>query len=499
MNVTRILLVVVILLLEAFSAHAAGNEPGSLLTVEQAVRRAVERNPDVRIERYNPAISDAEYRKTFAIYNPLATILTQYSDAKTVTALSPQTDRQDVTINAGVTQLISTGATIGLGVNNNYTNIDSATSSGYSNYWQSTLNVDFKQPLLKNFGSEATELGITVARNAKSVTFEQFRTRLMESILSVISQYYQVVSLRDDLEVKKTSLALARKILQNTEGQVKAGVLPAMEILNAEFGVATREKDIIDAEKALADKKDAVAYLLALESPFEVSTADSLPVKLLEIQDEAALRTALERRPEIRGQAVTVQTNEVQERVARNRKLPDLSLAAGATLLGLRDQYSRTMKDVSSADHPSWSIGLQLTYPLGNDDAANEYIRTRLQTEQAKVRLKNLQDSIANEVKTGVRGVTASFKQLEVAERGKAYAEERFKAFQKKNEVGLATTKDLLDVENDLAVARSNQIKARVDYATSLVTYWKSTGELLEREGIVVDELEAEKMVGALR
>ena len=67
------------------------------------------------------------------------------------------------------------------------------------------------------------------------------------------------------------------------------------------------------------------------------------------------------------------------------------------------------------------------------------------------------------------------------------YAEERVKAYLKKSEVGLATTKDLLDVENDLATARAGQIKAEVLYATSLNQYWKSTGELLDREGIKID------------
>jgi hypothetical protein len=36
-----------------------------------------------------------------------------------------------------------------------------------------------------------------------------------------------------------------------------------------------------------------------------------------------------------------------------------------------------------------------------------------------------------------------------------------FKAFARKAEVGLATNKDVLDVENDLATAKNNQIKAQ--------------------------------------
>jgi len=56
----------------------------------------------------------------------------------------------------------------------------------------------------------------------------------------------------------------------------------------------------------------------------------------------------------------------------------------------------------------------------------------------------------------------------------------------KRLEVGLATNKDLLEVESELVAARSNQIRAQATYAYSLYQYWRATGELLDKEGIVV-------------
>jgi outer membrane protein TolC len=86
-----------------------------------------------------------------------------------------------------------------------------------------------------------------------------------------------------------------------------------------------------------------------------------------------------------------------------------------------------------------------------------------------------------------------------VADRGTVFAEERLRSFMRKNEVGLATTKDVLDVENDLAISKSTQISAVVGYANALTTYWQATGELLEREGIRVVEGDADKLYSATR
>jgi outer membrane protein len=56
----------------------------------------------------------------------------------------------------------------------------------------------------------------------------------------------------EEWAVRKVSLELARKVLTETQARVKAGVMPAMETLNAEFGVAVVKKDLIDAERAAA-------------------------------------------------------------------------------------------------------------------------------------------------------------------------------------------------------------------------------------------------------
>ena len=100
--------------------------------------------------------------------------------------------------------------------------------------------------------------------------------------------------------------------------------------------------------------------------------------------------------------------------------------------------------------------------------------------------MENLRGTIRNDVRSAVRSVATSYRQIDVTARGRTYAEELLKAYIKKNSVGLATTKDVLDVENDLVVAKNAQIQALVDYANAKTRLWQATGELLKREGIVL-------------
>jgi outer membrane protein TolC len=360
-------------------------------------------------------------------------------------------------------------------------------------YWKSQLGVVLSQPLLKNFGREATEVNITISRLSKYASIEHLHTRMINTVAQVRTEYYNLYSLREQLEVRKVSLELARKILSETKARVDAGVLPSMEILNADFGAASREKDVIDAEKAVNDQLDVLRLLLQIDGRGDIVVADLPRRELYQISEEDVTRRALNR-PDIKELKRTLEINELQTRVFGNNTKPDLKLIATAGVAALDRTYPRDMEKIGTLDTPYWSIGLNFTYPIGNRAAENDYRRSRLKTEQTALQIKSLEEGALKDANAAIRSVTTGYKQIEVTDRGRAFAEERLRAFIRKNEVGLATTKDVLDVENDLRTAKNNQITALVAYNNAITQLWQVTGEILEREGIQIVENDADKL-----
>lgn len=496
-----ILLLLSMLILPA-AAHSS--EAPLPLTLNDAILMAVEKNLDVRAELYNPAQFEADINRFRSIYDPLLALQADYTDSTTATISSggATVESQALVLNSSLSQLLWTGGTLALTFNNGYTNTKNNSGNVFSpsiTSWQTGLGVSLSQPLLKNMGREATEIAISVSRQSKFASLERFNSLLLSTVAQVRTEYFRLYSLREEREVKKISLELAKKILSETEARVKAGVLPAMEVLNAEFGAATREKDLIDAERAVSDQVDVLRLLLQMDpAAGDLQTVDLPTRERFDVIESEAIQKALNR-PDIREQKRNLELNELQTRNFSQKTLPDLAMTASAQLTGLDTAYQRNLDKVVTFDYPVWSVGLNFIYPLGNGAAENDYRRSRLKTEQISLQLRSLEDNSAKEVKAAIRGVIAGYKQIEVADRGKTFAEERLRAFMKRNEVGLATTKDVLDVENDLAAAKSSQIKAAVGYADALTRYWQVTGELLEREGVRVVEGDADKLYSAAR
>ncbi len=482
-------------------AGVARAEGGTVnLTLQDAVKQAVEKNLDVRAELYNPAAAEADIHKFKGIYNPLLSLFTNYQDSATQTANrvttggEPIERQRSIAFNAGLSQLVPSGGTASLTFDNNW-NHNNFGFGNLTNYFQSTASLSFFQPLLRNFGRETTELNISVAQFSKEGSLEQFKTRLLDIISQVRTQYFQLYNARENLEVKKTSLELAETILKNTQAQVKAGVLPAFEVLNAQFGVATQQKNLIDAERAVKDQVDTLRLLLQIDAT-DIIPVDTPLQDAYAVDEAQSIQLALAERPDLRQQRVALRTSELQSRVARNQTLPQLDLTASAAFSGLESTYNRDLERVGSGRFPAWAAGLQFAYPIGNDAAENDYIKSKLKVDQTKTQVRSLEETISRDVRTAARAVSSSYKQLDVTARGRAYAEEVLQAYIKKQKVGLATTKDVLDELNNLVTAKGNQIQAVTDYNNAITALWKATGELLDREGVRMSAKEADDLYG---
>lgn len=488
------------MLLCSFSVEAMAQEGVVPLSLQQAIKSAIENNLDVKAELYNTAMYEADIRGYGGIYDMLLSGLLNYQDSTTIPSnivFSGGTltyREKTLQYDAGVSKLLPTGGTVGLSFNNDWIRNNSTSRGFFTDYYQSNLFLEFSQPLLQSFGREVTELNISTARFNKEGSFDQFLVTLLNTVSRVTSQYYQVISAQQDLEIRKASLALAERILGDTKARVNAGVLPAMEILNAEFGVATRQRELIDAERVMLDQSDLLRLLIQMPGRGEIVPSGMLSRTEVVVDETAEINRALAERPDLKLLETGLKLNQLQSRVARWQTLPNLSLTGSFAPTGLAEDYSRDLDRLASAKYPVWGVGLQLSYPLGNNSAKNEYIRSKLKLEQTGTQIQSLQETIANEVRTAVRAIQSTFKQIDVTARGRAYAQERLDAFIKKNQVGLATTKDVLDVENDLVTAKGNEVKAVAAYNNAVTQLWTVTGELLAREGIKVSVKDADAL-----
>ncbi|HZW36069.1 MAG: TolC family protein [Deltaproteobacteria bacterium] len=492
-TVTSIRLFLAVVLLASPLPVFAAEVPVSL---DEAVRSAVEKNLDLRVETYNPAISDTDIRKAQGIYNPRLGALVDHrgENAPLDTSGNLTERRRFFDANFSTDFLLSTGATASAA----FTNLWSRTSLGVgsittqgtsiSSFVEPKLSLTVTQPLLQGFGKEVTEQGITVAEYGKESSLLQWRNAANTTTANVRDQYFALIKARENLKSRKASLAAAQELDASNRARVNAGVLASVELLDSAFGLSQREVDLLAAEKNVRDASDRLRATIQYPTGSDLVPADAPKAEPVGITEEQAMKIALETRPDLRVAQVALKTQELNTRVARNAALPALGLIGSAGLEALRSGYPDAVSDLASAKTPFWSVGLSFSYPIGNDAAEAALAASQLRTRQADAQIKSLEDSIRLDVRTAIRALDTAYRQIESAQKGVELGEARLESFIKRQKVGLAVTKDVLDAEANLTTARETLAAARADYQSAVTQLWKATGELLERQGLKIDD-----------
>ena len=458
------------------------------ITLDTAVRAAIERNLDLRVQTFNPALSETDVRRARAVYDPNLSLLLDYRDSNAAVdpTLSFFANRRIFDANLSTDFLLSSGATASAAFTNFWSQDDLGTP--FSRYAQPQVSLSLSQPVLRGFGKEITEKDITIAGYAKASSLLQWRSAAISKVADTRDAYFALVKARENLTTRRSSLAVAKEIHAGTQARVKAGVLASVELLDSEFGVAQREQDLLVAEKNVKDASDSLSVLIQYGVGSELVPADLIPVEPMEVSEREEMAIALRNRPDLRDAKVGLETEEFRTKVARNEMLPAVSLTGSAGLGGLAPGYGDALDELKSGNSPFWSIGVTLSFPLGNDAAKADLAAGILQERQADTRIRSLTESIRLDVRSALRALDTSMRQVGAAQKGVVLGEARLASFLKRGKVGLATTTDILQAESDLTSSRETLTAARAAYQGAQTLLWKATGELLERQGIRIED-----------
>ncbi len=476
----------------------ADDRPALELSLDEAVKRALENNTDIAVEKYNPEFSAESVRGALGIYDPfLSATLRQSRRTDPPSSAFSGGDKvktDTFTYNFGISQYLPTGGSFGLSFNNfrqDTNNVFSTFNPSYS----STLSLNVTQPLLRNFRLDSSRLNLRVARKNREITDLQFRQTVVNTVANVKQLYYDLIYGMDNLEAQRKSLALAKKLLEENRIKVRVGTMAPLDVVAAESEVASREEGVIVAENTLLEAEDAVKRSIFPKHdpptwdlrivPTDRPTADTVGPGTVDTL--AAINNALEKRTDLVAARKGLERADISLDHARSQKLPQVDLVAsyGTTGLGgnqiTRDGfggpiinivpggYGDALSDVFGREFPTWSIGVNLSYSLGNRQAAAAAAEARISKDQAVANLRRLELQVASEVRSAARAVETNYKRVESTRAARVLAEQRLDAEEKKFAAGMSTNFQVTQAQRDLAVADVAELRAVADYRKSLI------------------------------
>jgi outer membrane protein TolC len=256
--------------------------------------------------------------------------------------------------------------------------------------------------------------------------------------------------------------------------------------------VATSKANLIAAQYTLANDQNTLKNLLTDQyahwhdtdiQPTETIT--NAPLQLFDLQDSWA--KGMTERPDLLQSRLAVEAQGIQLKFNRNQLFPEVDLIGSYGYNGQGVQYNDVFNQIGNQDRNFYSYGAQLTMPLSNAGARNTYKAAKVTLQQLLLKMKQFEQNVMVEIDNAVKNAQSTYESVSATRQARIYAEAALDAEQKKYAVGKSTTFTVLQLQNTLTTARSQEIRALANYYEALTNLAQQEGSTLERLHIDVE------------
>ena len=489
-------LLIAALILVAAPAGAQQAPVTREISVGDAVRLAVEHNLGVRIARYGPQIEDLNVARALAAWQPTLTSTVEQANTNTPAnsflSGGQQTTDDRFASTVGVQQAMPWGGRYTVG----WDSARSTTNNLFSNFspqLRSSLSFHVEQPLLRDFGIDSLRQDVLLSRTNRDIADVDLEQTLATTTRTVRRAYWDLAYAIASLQVQRQSLDLARESLRNTRSRVEIGTTAPIDVIEAESEVATREEAVIVAQAQIETAEDALRALILDPAAPDYWSVRLVPSDRPDFQPttvdvDGAVRAALTQRTDLLRTRKNLDLSDVSVRFFRNQTYPGVTLnfdygltGLGGTqfvrgegfpgpIIGQTDRgFGSVLGDLFGNQFPSWTLGVNIAYPLGRSSQDANLARARIEYSQAQQRLRNQELQVTTQVREAARQVSTNRQRVQTTRASRELAERRLEAEEKKFAAGTSTSFFVFQAQRDLSQARNNELRAILDYTQSMV------------------------------
>jgi len=293
-------------------------------------------------------------------------------------------------------------------------------------------------------------------------------------ILRVTTTYFVVLGAQDNLEFVRANKSAVERTLEQAEQRFEVGLAAITDSLEARARYDIALSDEINAEKLMADAREALRELTGKPPGIPEILQQEIPLIVPEPDDqEKWVAAAVENNPLVLAARAAAETAKQEIEVQRSGHYPSLDATADYSY---RDNRFGGITDLKRNDS---SIGLEFTLPLYQGGLISS------QTEQAR---EEYNQAMENQVKqyraterqtrNNYRGVISGISKVKALQRAVESNEKAVEAAETGFDVGTRTIVDVLDAQGDLLLARRDYARSRYDYLLDTLRLKQASGIL---------------------
>ncbi len=468
-----------------------GAEPAATLTLPEVLQHAVRQSPQLASASIDVEVAEAGYLEATGLEDFLFNATGRYERRRN----EPQgenpfgaADQDLFEGSVALSKLLWTGGTISLRgdtqrVRSPFFNLDGTRSLGTDT--STSVTAQIQQPLLRGIGGTVTRVTRTRAELAAEQARLQREATGRTVIRDLIAAYWEVAYAWGDLEIRRSSLDLARERRRLTDASVRGGATAPTEVLAVDQVIAQREEDVVVAELAVTERSLELRRLAGLEigpDQIDVRTGAPLSADVKAVEMNEVVSQAIEQSPEIAVLQSQERGAQLEVDVTDNGLLPRLDLRVYGGPFGSGEESGDSIENIRDG----YVVGgeLVLEHWLGNNAAQGRSARAHAERRRVKVNMAAVRRQIVQSAAQAVALAKSAEKRMQLSRTAIDLTERNIKAETGRFELGKTSNFDVLLRQVEHTQARLRYARAATDYLRAAAFLEALTGEILSRYGI---------------
>lgn len=497
----------------------AGSQPTVALTLDDAIKLALDRNLDIAVQRLNPQTFDFSLAGLHSTYRPT---LSSTVSQQAITNPSTQTisgaaagqgiETSTTAWNGGIAQNLRWGGgTVQVNLNNNRQTTTALTAL-FNPVFNPNWAAQYTQPLLRNFRVDNTRQQLVVTKLNQETSEIQLQASIINTISNVRNAYWDYVFAVQSVEVAQRSVALAEQLVGDNKTRVEIGTMAPIDVVQAQSQAATQRQNLAQAMGARRTAELTLKRLIVSGTQDPNWNAALEPVDRPEfapqpIDIEGAVRRALDVRTDLAQARKTLAINDASLKFLHNQTLPQADLTARYGLIGqggtafanctgaginrtcagtIPGGFGDALSTLLRNSFPTWNVALTVSYPIGTSAQDAAVARAQVQLRQVEAQMRQIELQIATDVTNAATQVQNNVERVEAAQAAREFAQRQLEAEQSKFEVGMSTNYFVVQAQRDLATAQNNELQAVLAYRRALVELERLQQTTLQNANITV-------------
>jgi outer membrane protein len=481
------------------------------VTLKEAIYIALRNNPQIQATALTPLASLESVREANGTFDPNLTSQIDVTKSVTPTTSFLQTGggiayaQKYYDWNFGINKVSAiTNGTLGITFDNERALSNSFFAQMNPSY-NPLLALSLSQPLLQNFGWKFATINVRIAESGQKQAQWSYEQSLQDFVQRIANEYWNVVLAEENLEVARAALRFNEDLVRQNAISVKVGTMAPLDLQEAQSAQATAEANVYTAEANLKGARSQLRQDLMINPrgtflPENVEpTTRPNPTQQVQENEERALELAVQYLPSLGGMREAIRDALLQVKYSENQMLPQLNLGAqfgitstagtsksisfgGATIprLPFGGSYGDALNRLWKFSFYNYAGVLTFQMPLDNAVARAAFAQARVLYEQSRLNYRAALTQAVVNVQTALANLYADQQRARATAEATYYSRQALHDEEVRFRVGMATTHDLLQFQEEEVSAQGNQVQAEVDLENAKVALRHADGTLLQ-------------------